>query len=262
MAGFVDTTVADIDNRLGELEGRGVKVGGGPVRTDGGLSGGGVSDGQSWSYPQYRRRAPRTARNPFGGSPRPPWWHTRATQALELVRQRPGSRSRRSPERSKIEPNYLYRVMPKLVKDGPGQARRPGLAPGRPTLGGDRCQSATVRRYRAPALGRRCSHHARAGSDQSELLDRRSRSSPSSATVASIRARENSLISRPSTIVYSPPSQVHGKPENSPRRPRRSRRTGSPSTPSRRPGCRAPSRARDRSRRWPPTRRWTRRAPR
>ena len=37
-----------------------------------------------------------------------------------------------------------------------------------------------------------------------------SRSSFSSATVASIRSREKSVISRPSTIEYSPPEQVHG----------------------------------------------------
>ncbi|MGA2927312.1 MAG: hypothetical protein ABSG43_15205 [Solirubrobacteraceae bacterium] len=49
---------------------------------------------------------------------------TRATQALELVRSRPGITIPQIAEELKIEPNYLYRVMPKLVDDG--EVRRDG----------------------------------------------------------------------------------------------------------------------------------------
>ena len=43
-----------------------------------------------------------------------------------------------------------------------------------------------------------------------------SAASAASATLASIRSREKSVISRPSTMEYSPPEQLHGKPETTP----------------------------------------------
>ncbi|MHB1569225.1 MAG: winged helix-turn-helix domain-containing protein, partial [Solirubrobacteraceae bacterium] len=54
--------------------------------------------------------APRTRRRSGGG--------TRANQALELVRSRPGITIPEIAKQLGIEPNYLYRVMPKLVDDG------------------------------------------------------------------------------------------------------------------------------------------------
>jgi len=50
--------------------------------------------------------------------------NTRANQALELVRSKPGITIPQIAETLKIEPNYLYRVMPKLVQDG--QVKRDG----------------------------------------------------------------------------------------------------------------------------------------
>ena len=44
--------------------------------------------------------------------------NTRANQALALVRDKPGITIPQIAEALKIEPNYLYRVMPKLVEDG------------------------------------------------------------------------------------------------------------------------------------------------
>ncbi|MGZ4349459.1 MAG: winged helix-turn-helix transcriptional regulator, partial [Solirubrobacteraceae bacterium] len=44
--------------------------------------------------------------------------NTRANQALALVRETPGITIPQIAESLKIEPNYLYRVMPKLVEDG------------------------------------------------------------------------------------------------------------------------------------------------
>jgi hypothetical protein len=49
---------------------------------------------------------------------------TRANQALELVRKRPGVTIPQLAKAMKIEPNYLYRVMPSLVSAG--QVRREG----------------------------------------------------------------------------------------------------------------------------------------
>ena len=45
-------------------------------------------------------------------------------QALELVRSRPGITIPEIAKSMKIEPNYLYRVMPKLVQEG--QVKRDG----------------------------------------------------------------------------------------------------------------------------------------
>jgi hypothetical protein len=62
-----------------------------------------------------RTRAPRSTRR--GGN-------TRAAQALELVRQRPGVTIPDLAKAMKIQPNYLYRVLPRLESDG--QVKRQG----------------------------------------------------------------------------------------------------------------------------------------
>jgi hypothetical protein len=123
LAGFVDTTVKDIDERLRELKqevakleaARAALVGSGrrgPGRPRG-------SSSASTAAPQRRRaaRGPGRPRGRRGGN-------TRANQALELVRGKPGITIPEIATAMGIEPNYLYRVMPKLVSDG--QVRRDG----------------------------------------------------------------------------------------------------------------------------------------
>jgi DNA-binding IscR family transcriptional regulator len=44
--------------------------------------------------------------------------NTRANQAVELVRERPGITIPEIAKAMKIEPNYLYRVLPRLASDG------------------------------------------------------------------------------------------------------------------------------------------------
>jgi hypothetical protein len=114
MSGFVDTTVKDIESRLKELQeevrkleaARSALVGtrrgpGRPPRT----------------APAPTEAAPRRGRRP--GRPRGRrGGNTRSNQALELVRSQPGITIPQIAEALKIEPNYLYRVMPKLVNDG------------------------------------------------------------------------------------------------------------------------------------------------
>ena len=84
----------------------------------------------------------------------------------------------------KIKPNYLYRVLGELEKDGRVRKERPRLPPG-------------LRAPSPPTL------------DQAEVGD-------GVALVAqlgdeaSIRSREKSVISRPSTIEYSPPAHGTG----------------------------------------------------
>ena len=112
MADFVDSTVKDIDKRLEELAGEVTKLQAARAALVGGRRGPGRPPGSTGTR---RRRATRTAasrpRRRRGGN-------TRATQALDLVRAQPGITIPQIAERLKIEPNYLYRVMPKLVEDG------------------------------------------------------------------------------------------------------------------------------------------------
>jgi hypothetical protein len=109
LAGFVDTTVKDIDGRLRELRDEVKKLEAARAALIGGRRGPGRPPG---SATQTRaRRRPGRPRGRRGGN-------TRANQALELVRNQPGITIPEIAEALKIEPNYLYRVMPKLVADG------------------------------------------------------------------------------------------------------------------------------------------------
>jgi hypothetical protein len=129
LADFVDSTVKDIDRRLSELKvevtkleaARAALVGGrrGPGRPASANGAGGTTT---------RRRTTRRAGRPRGRR----GGNTRANQALALVREKPGITIPQIAESLKIEPNYLYRVMPKLVEDGQvsreGQGWHPAAA--------------------------------------------------------------------------------------------------------------------------------------
>ncbi|MDQ6804879.1 MAG: hypothetical protein M3065_07895 [Actinomycetota bacterium] len=120
MAGFVDTTVKDIEQRIGELKeeigkleaartaltGARSQRSSEPARTS--RSSRSASRGTRSST---QRRRPGRPRGRRGGN-------TRASQALELVRSEPGITIPRLASAMKIQPNYLYRVMPALEKDG------------------------------------------------------------------------------------------------------------------------------------------------
>jgi predicted Rossmann fold nucleotide-binding protein DprA/Smf involved in DNA uptake len=107
LAGFVDSTVRDIDERLRELKqevtrleaARAALVGRGPGRPRGSSSS------------TTRRRGPGRPRGRRRGG-------TRATEALDLVRTRPGITIPQIASEIKIEPNYLYRVLPRLEQEG------------------------------------------------------------------------------------------------------------------------------------------------
>jgi hypothetical protein len=108
LAEFVDSTVKDIDARLSELKEEVSRLE--AARTA--LTSGRRRGGRTASSNTARsRRGPGRPRGRRGGN-------TRANQALELVRSRPGITIPQIAQRLKIEPNYLYRVMPKLVSDG------------------------------------------------------------------------------------------------------------------------------------------------
>jgi uncharacterized small protein (DUF1192 family) len=119
MAGFLDTTVKDIDQRLSELKEEIDKLEAARSALTGGRS-----------QRQAPARASRTSRTASRGTrsttqrrrPGRPRGrrsgNTRASQALELVRSEPGITIPRLASAMKIQPNYLYRVMPSLEKDG------------------------------------------------------------------------------------------------------------------------------------------------
>jgi hypothetical protein len=117
MAGFIDAAVQDIDNRLKELREEEQKlVAARAALTAGAKRGPGrpprTESAAATPAPAARRtRRPGRPRGRRGGN-------TRALQALELVRTQPGITIPQIAESLKIEPNYLYRVMPRLTSEG------------------------------------------------------------------------------------------------------------------------------------------------
>ena len=119
MAGFVDTAVKEIDQRLRELKdeiskleaARSALTSDAPQRSRPARAARGsrsASRGTRTATPRRRPGRPRGRRN----------GNTRASQALELVRSQPGITIPDLASAMKIQPNYLYRVMPALEKDG------------------------------------------------------------------------------------------------------------------------------------------------
>jgi CRP-like cAMP-binding protein len=115
---FVDSTVNDIDARLGELEEELSRLQAARAALMGERRGPGRPRGsRSASASRRGGRRPGRPRGRRGGN-------TRANQALELVRLQPGITIPQIAEALGIGPNYLYRVMPRLVDDG--QVKREG----------------------------------------------------------------------------------------------------------------------------------------
>ena len=121
MTGFVDATVKDIDSRIRELQDELSRLQGARTALVGGERRGPGrprAAAATAAAPAAKRARPGRPRGRRAGG-------TRSTQALELVRKQPGNTIPQIAEALKIEPNYLYRVMPKLVTDK--QITREGL---------------------------------------------------------------------------------------------------------------------------------------
>ena len=116
MAGFVDSTVKDIDARLSELEGEVKKLQAARAALVGEQRRPGRPRGSRTATAAATPR--RAARKPGRPRGRRAGGGTRGAQALALVASRPGITIPEIASELKIEPNYLYRVMPGLVKDG------------------------------------------------------------------------------------------------------------------------------------------------
>lgn len=119
MPGFVDSTVKEIDGRLAELEGEVKKLQAARAALVGTTRGPGrpraTAPSAAAAATPTRRRTGRRPGRPRG---RRSGGGTRAGQALALVKSRPGIKIPEIAKELKIEPNYLYRVMPALVKEG------------------------------------------------------------------------------------------------------------------------------------------------
>lgn len=124
LAGFVDSTVKEIDDRLRELKEEVAKLEAARSALVGGRRGPGrpraARTAAAAPTATPRRRSGRRPGRPRGRSR----GGTRANQALELVRATPGITIPQIAEKMGIEPNYLYRVMPRLLTDG--QVKRDG----------------------------------------------------------------------------------------------------------------------------------------
>lgn len=131
---FVDSTVKDIEERLRQLKqevtrleaARSALTGG--RRRPGRPAGSGTRSATTTTRATRTRRArtSTTRRRSTGrrGRRGRRGGNTRANQALALVQGKPGITIPEIAKSMGIEPNYLYRVLPSLVKEG--KVRREG----------------------------------------------------------------------------------------------------------------------------------------
>jgi len=117
MADFLDAKVKEIDERLRELKPL-VEEYARLEKARQALSG--VSGNGRRSTP--RQGTSRTGTGRRRGRPR--GGNTRTRQTLELVRTRPGITIPELADAMSIKPNYLYRILPGLEKEG--QVRKEG----------------------------------------------------------------------------------------------------------------------------------------
>ena len=116
MPDFVQTAVNEIDDQLRVLKDEASRL----EAARAALTGGTRRRGR----PTSNGAAPAPARpaSRRNGSPAAPshrrGGNTRANQTLELVRENPGITIPEIAQAMKIEPNYLYRVLPRLASDG------------------------------------------------------------------------------------------------------------------------------------------------
>ena len=118
MADFLDEKKREISERLKELKPlveEYQRLEAAAAALDGvSATGGSATGGSAAARPRAARRAPSGTRR----RGRPRGSGTRARQALELVRSRPGITIPEMAGEMGIKQNYLYRVLPGLQKDG------------------------------------------------------------------------------------------------------------------------------------------------
>jgi len=139
---FVDAAVKDIDELLRELQDEVSRLEAARSALTGGRRRPGRPRGATTTRAKRPATSPRTTRSratrtratrarparrtspaPRARTPRR-GGNTRAAQALALVRQRPGITIPQLAASMRIQPNYLYRVLPRLASEG--QVKRDG----------------------------------------------------------------------------------------------------------------------------------------
>jgi predicted Rossmann fold nucleotide-binding protein DprA/Smf involved in DNA uptake len=118
VADFLDAKVKEIEGRLRELrplldeyhrlEAAAAALGGVEARPARGRTRGATAARNGNGNGSARRGRPRGTRGD----------NTRAAQAVELVRTRPGITIPELAEHMGIKPNYLYRILPQLEEEG------------------------------------------------------------------------------------------------------------------------------------------------
>jgi len=126
VASFVDSTVREIEKRLSDLRQEVSRLEAALAALAGARRGPGRPPGSTTRRTRARRtgaaRRTTARRGRRGGD-------TRANQALELVRQNPGITIPDVAKAMKIQPNYLYRVLPALAKEGKVKKQGKGWHP-------------------------------------------------------------------------------------------------------------------------------------
>jgi DNA-binding IscR family transcriptional regulator len=113
---FVQTAVKEIDDQLRVLKDEASRLEAARAALTGGTRRAG-RPARSGTVRAMRRNGSAPAPQRRGGD-------TRANQALELVRENPGITVPEIAQTMKIQPNYLYRVLPRLASEG--QVKRDG----------------------------------------------------------------------------------------------------------------------------------------
>jgi DNA-binding IscR family transcriptional regulator len=116
MPDFVQTAVKEIEDQLRVLKDEASRL----EAARAALTGGARRRGRPASDGTARTTArPAGLRNGRSAAPQPRRaGNTRANQALELVREKPGITIPEIAQAMNIQPNYLYRVLPRLASDG------------------------------------------------------------------------------------------------------------------------------------------------
>lgn len=134
MTDFLKQTLNDIEKRLRELEPaveehRQLQEAAAALR---GVDGSAASPATPSTRSMRRRRSSSSSASTSGGSGRrgrPRGSGKRAQQALALVNSRPGITIPELAKEMKIQPNYLYRVLPGLEQDGKVSKKDKGWYP-------------------------------------------------------------------------------------------------------------------------------------
>ena len=121
MPGFVDTAVKDIDDRLRDLRDEVSRLEAARSALTGGRRRPGRPRRATSNATRPRATRARTARRtsaPARARSTRRGGNTRAAQTLELVRKQPGMTIPQIAKAMRIQPNYLYRVLPRLASEG------------------------------------------------------------------------------------------------------------------------------------------------